>query len=1019
MDMSGMAMTTTATGMSMPSSTSSSTSSDMSGHTMSMVMTFFISARSSLFTTTWTPTNDGQYAGTCIFLIVLAVILRFLLALRPILESRVWSDHARIHGGGHILHDSAQIEQQSIKAGGTTSVRQVRYDLSSRWAGWRVNDAAGRATYDFLVAGVGYLLKKVHPVNWWLMVPVAVIYNGWQYALTPPLLVILCGKLGLRVPLSVNLISPLHHLFKFTIQSPLLFTLTNADFLSSVFVALYLISCIFVVKRLGIADYLMLLAWVGVLFLKANGVLSTTNGVAVLLHCINPVMQIIDFGFVFSLTYAVGRGFGRHGHDINAEDTIAINKAIYVYNILYDPTSMAAKSSILAFFLRLTREKKMYYWANCAILFIINGLGLVLTIHQVYQCHPVYEVFRLEAQTSESCTNVFLSALASSPYNIFTDVAILVIPIPLLTRIHLPFRQRLILVFTFGVGISVIAIDVVRFASFQTTARDQLVKLNSFHTEDIGNEDYTWYAAFPMMWSAVEVNTTIICACVPSLKPLLARFTPSLIGQPKGTPPAEPVNDERGHTTRFDNPQTVTGEMMDILTGGETQQGGHVTAGWEMRERYPSNIKLLNLLNLRPTKVLKLNTKESIPAFTMVTTLFFLWGFAYGFLDVLGQRFGLAHLGPLRTAGLEASHFGGYLVIPLTVGLLVLKRAGFTTSFITGLYIYAVGVLLFWPAAVTVSFPIGVLSNVIIGSGLGILEMTANLFISICGPLEYAEIRLCISQGMQAVGELLSRLLVSRAILVDVDRIDDVVSLQWTYLAISLFVILLAVLFYYIPVPKASDDELQELSDLREANRAQVRRIPVVYLTLALGVWSQFFMEAGHEANVVGSKDIVTGRTHLSSASDIESIGATLHGVSRFTAAFVLWKWSKPRWVLLITSIFSIAFAIACTATTGNMSTIMSLVIWLTDGPHYPIIFAISLRGTGVHAKTAAAFLAASVVGAVPGRMIRYAASLSIGDASCCVVVAFMSAGTIFPIYLTLSKAARRQVDPIKDEYLK
>lgn len=90
---------------------------------------------------------------------MLAVILRFLLALRPILESRVWNDHARVIHGGHVLHDNAHVEQQhSLKDGALTGVSQVRYDFSSRWAEWRVNAAAGRATYELLVAGVGYLL---------------------------------------------------------------------------------------------------------------------------------------------------------------------------------------------------------------------------------------------------------------------------------------------------------------------------------------------------------------------------------------------------------------------------------------------------------------------------------------------------------------------------------------------------------------------------------------------------------------------------------------------------------------------------------------------------------------------------------------------------------------------------------------------------------------------------------------------------------------------------------------------
>lgn len=71
----------------------------------------------------------------------------------------MWNDHARVIHGGHVLHDNAQTEQQdALKDGGPAWVGQVRYDFSSRWAEWRVNAAAGRATYELLVAGVGYLL---------------------------------------------------------------------------------------------------------------------------------------------------------------------------------------------------------------------------------------------------------------------------------------------------------------------------------------------------------------------------------------------------------------------------------------------------------------------------------------------------------------------------------------------------------------------------------------------------------------------------------------------------------------------------------------------------------------------------------------------------------------------------------------------------------------------------------------------------------------------------------------------
>lgn len=116
-----------------------------------MAMTFFTSFKTPLYATTWTPSSQGEYAGTCIFLIVLAVILRLLLALRPILEGRVWTDSVRHSMLDENLPDEARTKRVS---GWTLSM----LELARRWSRWRVNPAAGRATFELVVAGVAYLL---------------------------------------------------------------------------------------------------------------------------------------------------------------------------------------------------------------------------------------------------------------------------------------------------------------------------------------------------------------------------------------------------------------------------------------------------------------------------------------------------------------------------------------------------------------------------------------------------------------------------------------------------------------------------------------------------------------------------------------------------------------------------------------------------------------------------------------------------------------------------------------------
>lgn len=265
---------------------------------------------------------------------------------------------------------------------------------------------------------------------------------------------------------------------------------------------------------------------------------------------------------------------------------------------------------------------------------------------------------------------------------------------------------------------------------------------------------------------------------------------------------------------------------------------------------YLPSITFFDFVNMKkPANMLKLSNKESIAPISLTTILFFLWGFAYGLLDILNAQFqDIVRLDSWRSLGLNAVYFGGYFIGPPLVGRTVLKHWGFKSTFITGLCIYACGTLIFWPSAVLTSYSAFIVSNFIVGFGLAVLETAANPFIALCGPLENSEIRLNISQGVQAVGSVVSPLLAKKVLFKKVTDVSSLVDVQWTYLGIALFDVLLAVAFYYLPIPEASDEDLQELANRRRSdNMTQVAGIPVVWLTLGLGVFSQFFYVAGQE----------------------------------------------------------------------------------------------------------------------------------------------------------------------------
>jgi fucose permease len=210
--------------------------------------------------------------------------------------------------------------------------------------------------------------------------------------------------------------------------------------------------------------------------------------------------------------------------------------------------------------------------------------------------------------------------------------------------------------------------------------------------------------------------------------------------------------------------------------------------------------------------------------------------------DVLNGQFQMIVGLPRATLyELHAAGFCGYAVAPFFVARPLLKRLGMKWTFLAGLAIYACGTLVFWPAAVLVNLATFYVSNFLVGSGLAVLDTSMNLYVCLCGPMEWAEVRLNLVRGCQSATALASYLLCQRALFLNVEHIADLVDAQWAYLAISLISILVLTVYYYLPIPEAPDEELKELAHSREADfSGQVCGLRVVWVTLALGTFSLF-----------------------------------------------------------------------------------------------------------------------------------------------------------------------------------
>jgi FHS family L-fucose permease-like MFS transporter len=162
----------------------------------------------------------------------------------------------------------------------------------------------------------------------------------------------------------------------------------------------------------------------------------------------------------------------------------------------------------------------------------------------------------------------------------------------------------------------------------------------------------------------------------------------------------------------------------------------------------------------------------------------------------------------------------------------------------------------------------------IVGSGLSTLETSANPFIATCGPPRLSEFRLELSQSFQAVGSVVAPLLAARVFFENANP-NDLSKVQWTYLGISCFVFLLAVVFYFAPIPEVTDVDMALQAEQCSGLTGYVDKPMRRQFKLMFGVAAQFCYvgaQVGVAANFINYAVESAGITS-SQASDRYAIG--------------------------------------------------------------------------------------------------------------------------------------------------
>ncbi|KAJ8472319.1 hypothetical protein ONZ45_g16689 [Pleurotus djamor] len=386
-------------------------------------------------------------------------------------------------------------------------------------------------------------------------------------------------------------------------------------------------------------------------------------------------------------------------------------------------------------------------------------------------------------------------------------------------------------------------------------------------------------------------------------------------------------------------------------------------------------------------------------AFSLVTSLFFTWGFAYGLLDVLNAHFQhIFNISKTRSTLLQFAYFGAYIFFAPFAGMFM-RRYGYKKGIHLGLSLYSLGAIFFWPSAkfqqyggfvgctfvigesnVYLTFPISlsvslshpISDNLILtpsyyylphtGCGLATLEVAANSYIAVLGSPKHAAARLNFSQGFQGVASFTGPLIAARWFFQgeNATKLDTV---QWVYLAVAGLGLVLNVLFYFCPLPEITEEalaaEIHEfgLEGDKEPFWKQYRCIlgfvaQMCYVGAQVGVAS-FVVNflSDHGLGISPSK-----------ASTMFSLCQVTFTVGRFVGVLIL-QFIDPALLLSFYAICCTLFSLLVALLPGWSAVGCLYALFFFESICYPCIFTLGTKNLGIHTKQGSALIVMGVGG--------------------------------------------------------
>jgi len=357
----------------------------------------------------------------------------------------------------------------------------------------------------------------------------------------------------------------------------------------------------------------------------------------------------------------------------------------------------------------------------------------------------------------------------------------------------------------------------------------------------------------------------------------------------------------------------------------------------------------------------------------LVTSLFFFWGFIHNLDPILIPHLKKSfRLTDLETAFVDFSVFIAYFVMALPAGYFM-RRYGYKSGIILGLCLFAIGSLLFLPAADTRQYIFFLGALFIIACGLTFLETAANPYITILGNPKTAIQRLNFSQSFNGLAAFLAPVIggifilsgtnytdAQLAAMLPTDKeaylLEEAGSVKGPYLTLGILIIIIAILFIFTKLPDIKENKTEaDGSNIWHALR---------HRHLSWAIIAQFFY--------IGAQVCVLSffiRFATTSAGISEQQASWYAGgaglafmIGRFAGTFIM-QYVAPNKLLMFYALISIMLTVIAIFATGMVTVYALIGIAFFMSIMFPTIFSMGIAGLGKDTKLGSSLIVMSIVG--------------------------------------------------------